>query len=76
MAEKGVEANFEKDGVEFRLGAEKHRIDDYLDTMSFAGLQKKAWHEFFGDEILVQDIPKAEKYFDFPLLLVIEAHKQ
>ncbi|MCI0490865.1 MAG: class I SAM-dependent methyltransferase [Blastocatellia bacterium] len=75
MAAAGIEANFERSGTEFRLGAVRHTVDDYLNTIEGAGFGDLAHHEFFGDEALIDTIPAASKYLGFPLLLVIEARK-
>jgi SAM-dependent methyltransferase len=66
MAAAGIEANFERDGVEYRLGALRYRVDDYLNL---------AFREFCGDDALVAEIPSAVKYLKRPLLLVIHANK-
>ena len=75
MAAAGIEANFERSGVEFRLGASLHKVDDYMNTIEDAGFKRLAHYEFFGDEALAGTIPVASKYLGFPLLLVIEAKK-
>ena len=75
MAAAGIEANFKRSGTEFRLGAVRHTVDDYLNTIEGAGFSGLAHQEFFGDEALVKTIPAASKYLGFPILLVIEAKK-
>jgi SAM-dependent methyltransferase len=37
LAAAGIEANFEQDGVEYRLGALRHRVADYLNLIDGAG---------------------------------------
>jgi len=73
MAAAGIEANFERDGTEYRLGALRHTVADYLDLMDRAGLRGLKVCEFSGDEELVREIPWASKYLGRPLLLTVEA---
>ncbi len=73
MAAAGIEANFERDGVEYRLGALRHRADDYCNLIDETGFQRIIRHDFAGDEQLVRDVPWATKYLGVPLLLVIAA---
>ena len=73
LAAAGVEANFEKSGVEYRLGALRHRVDDYLSAVEDAGFTRPRAHEFSGDEALAAQVPAGKKYLGQPLLLVIEA---
>jgi SAM-dependent methyltransferase len=75
MAEAGSEANFEDEGVEYRLGAERHGIDDYIAAMRAAGLEAGEPREWAGDEALALAIPKARRYVGFPLLLVLVGRK-
>jgi SAM-dependent methyltransferase len=75
MAAAGIEANFEKDGVEYRLGAFRYSVDDYLTLIDEAGFRNLNYEEFCGDERLAKEIPAAAKYLNRLLLLVIEAHK-
>jgi ubiquinone/menaquinone biosynthesis C-methylase UbiE len=73
MAAAGIEANFQQEGVEIRLGAYRHTVEDYvesLDTVGFVDLQKQ---EFLGDEDIAAAVPQARKYVGFPLLLIIKA---
>jgi hypothetical protein len=73
MAAAGIEANFEQDGVEYRLGAERHTIDDYLSHVDDVGFRDVRWQEFRGDSRLAEEVPQATRYLDQPLLLVIQA---
>jgi SAM-dependent methyltransferase len=73
LATAGVEANFERGGVEYRLGAEPHRVDDYLEQIERAGFRELRWSHYAADAALVETIPWASKYGDRPLLLVVEA---
>src|SRR5436189_287507 len=60
-------------GVEFRLGALRHGVDDYLSAAEEAGFARMQAHEFKGDEALAAEVPAGKKYLGKPLLLVIEA---
>jgi SAM-dependent methyltransferase len=75
MAAAGTEANFECGGVEYRLGAERHTVDDYLSLIDDAGFRSIRFREFRGDQKLAEEIPSASKYLGRPLLLTIEARK-
>ena len=75
MAAAGTEANFERSGVEYRLGAERHTVDDYVNLIEDAGLHVIQFGEIRGDKNLVEEFPSASKYLDRPLLLTIEARK-
>jgi SAM-dependent methyltransferase len=75
LARSGVEANFERDGTEYRLGAERYTIDDYLNHISDAGFQRIAWQEHHADEELVGAVPQAAKYLGRPLLLLVHAER-
>ncbi len=73
LAAAGIEANFELDDVEYRLGAEEHTVDDFLNALSLNGFRIKSLREFVGDEELVRQIGWAKKYLGRPLLVLIEA---
>ncbi len=73
LATAGVEANFEREGVEYRLGAEPYSVDDYLEHIERAGFRELRWSQYAADAPLVQEIAWAGKYGDRPLLLVVEA---
>jgi SAM-dependent methyltransferase len=75
MAAAGTEANFDCGGVEYRLGAERHTVDDYLNLIDDAGFHGVKFREFHGDQKLAEEIPSASKYLGRPLLLTIEARK-
>ena len=76
MAAAGKEANFERSGVEYRLGAQRYTIIDYANLLEDAGFENPARYEFLGDERLVSSIPPATKLLGFPVLLVLEAAKK
>jgi SAM-dependent methyltransferase len=72
-AASGIEANFEQDGTEYRLGAERHTITDYLEHVRDAGFTELRWREYRGDAELEAAVPGAGKYDGYPLLLTIQA---
>ncbi len=75
MAAAGSEANFEQRGVEYRLGAERHRVGDYLTAADDAGFDRLQRLEAAGDQTLADQVPSAQKYVGFPMLLVIQGRK-
>lgn len=75
LARCGIQANFERDGVEYRLGAEPHTMDDYLTHISNAGFRVLEHHEYAADDELISELPWAAKYSDRPLLAVLRAER-
>jgi len=75
LAFGGVEANFELAGTEYRLGAERHTVDDYLGHIADAGFRRLRWHEYSADDRLVAEVPLAEKHLGRPLLLLVRADR-
>ena len=75
LAQAGVEANFERSGVEYRLGAERHTLDDYLGHIGEAGFIRVAWREYRGDAELIRSVPAAAKYLGQPLLVLVSAER-
>lgn len=75
MAAAGIEANFQDVDVEFRLGAFRHTVKDYVHALQGAGFIDLRQHEWRGDEQLVTLIPKAKKYLNFPILLILQGKK-
>ena len=73
IARAGVEANFEQNSVEYRLGAEPHSTDDYLNRMDDAGFRCLRARDYLVDDALVAEIPWATKYLGRPLLLIVDA---
>jgi SAM-dependent methyltransferase len=76
MAAAGIEANFERGGVEYRLGAYCYSVDDYLNVIEDCGFRSVKCYEFCGDDELLNTVPWATKYLGRPLLLAIAARKQ
>ena len=74
-ARAGIEANFEHEGVEYRLGAEPYTTEDYLNRIYDAGFRDLRWRDYRVDAELVAKIPWASKYLGQPLLLVVEAER-
>jgi SAM-dependent methyltransferase len=74
LAAAGKEANFEKDGVDYRLGAFTHTTENYLAALTGAGFTTLAPQEFLCDEALVAAVPRAQKYLGRPLLLVLNGY--
>lgn len=75
LARAGVEANFEREGTEYRLGAERYTVEDYLDRIWDAGFRALDWREHRSDEALVREVPAAGKYLGRPLLLLVRAER-
>jgi len=73
MAAAGVEANFEQDGIEYRLASFDYSVTDYVYAVSGAGFAPLVYREFVGDSQLAEDVPEASKYLGKPVLLVIAA---
>jgi len=75
VARAGVEANFEREGTEYRLGAEQYTVGDYLNHIYDAGFRDLRWHDYSVDAPLVEEIPWASKYLGRPLLFLVEAER-
>jgi len=75
LAASGIEANFESDDIEYRLGAEQHSVDDYLNHMDDAGFTELRWSEHSISEDFLEKLPSAAKYRGRPMLLVIEGSR-
>ena len=76
MAVAGKEANFERSGVEYRLGAHRYTVEDYENLLEDACFEEPTRHEFLGDERLARTVPSAKKLLGFPVLLVFEAKRK
>jgi SAM-dependent methyltransferase len=75
LARAGIEANFEHNGIEYRLGAERYTVDDYLNHMAEVGFTAIRWHEYGADDRILQKVPWAAKYSDRPVMLLIRAER-
>ncbi len=75
MSAAGIEANFEREGIEYRLGAIHYSMAQHVCLLEGAGFEGIQVHEFCGDEEMVKAVPSAAKYLDRPVLLVLTAHR-
>jgi SAM-dependent methyltransferase len=76
MSAAGIEANFERSGIEYRLGAVHYSVDEHVRLLEDVGFSEIRVLEFDGDQELVRLVPSAIKYLDSPVLLVLSATKQ
>lgn len=74
-ARVGVEANFEQDGIEYRLGAEPYTLDEYLGRIEEAGFRDLDYEEFAVDGAVVEAVPEAAKHLGRPMLLIVAAKR-
>jgi SAM-dependent methyltransferase len=75
MSAAGIEANFEREGTEFRLGAFHYTVAEHVTLLAEAGFVEVRAIEFTGDKALVRLVPSASKYLGFPILLGLTANK-
>jgi len=75
LARAGIEANFEADGTEYRLGAEPWSVADYQNRIADAGFSQLETAEYLADDRLVSEVPAAHKYLGRPLLLIVRARR-
>lgn len=75
MSAAGIEANFEQDGTEYRLGAFHYTVEEHVNLAAKAGFIDSVATEFVGDEALAEMIPSVKKYLGFPVLLEVTASK-
>ncbi len=73
LAEEGKEANFELDGIEYRLGAIRYGVDDYLAMAAEAGFHSIEGFEFLGDDRLVSLIPSAQEFLGRRVIFALRA---
>ena len=73
LAAAGVQAGFQRDGVEYRLASLPHSVQDYLDLTLDAGFDAIGFAEYRGDRRLADDVHEAEKYLGAQVLLLIAA---
>jgi len=76
VAAGGVEASFEHEGTEYRLGALRYSVDDYRTFIEGAGFRLAGVREYAVDASIVERVPGASKYLGRPLLLVVDAVRQ
>jgi SAM-dependent methyltransferase len=75
MSAAGIEANFEREGIEYRLGAIHYSVPEHVRLLEQAGFEGIGVCEFSGDEALVDEARSATKYLGHPILLVLRADK-
>jgi len=75
MSAAGIEANFERSGIEYRLGAVHYSVDEHIHLLEDEGFSEIRAREFDGDQELVRLVPSALKYLGSPVLLVLSAIK-
>lgn len=75
LAAAGKEANFEREETEYRFGAFRYTVADYMNLLDDAGFKNLKSYEFLGDDVLAEKVPAARKYLNFPVLLVLKARK-
>jgi len=75
LARAGIEANFDRDGTEYRLGANPYTVSDYLNWIADAGFENLEWTEHRGDIRLAREVPRARKYVNRPLLLLVRGQR-
>jgi SAM-dependent methyltransferase len=75
LARAGVEANFESDGVEYRLGAAPYSIDEYLTRIMQAGFRIELSRDCHADAALVEALPAARKFLGRPLIFLVHARR-
>jgi len=76
MSAAGIEANFEREGIEYRLGAVHYSVTEHVRILEEAGFVGIRSLEFRGDEELIEAVPSAAKYLGRPVLLVLSADKR
>jgi SAM-dependent methyltransferase len=75
LAEAGKEANFELGGIEYRLGAIRYCVADYLQMASIAGFCDVQYFEYRADPELIQRVPSATELLDRNILFALRARK-
>lgn len=75
LAAQGKEANFRRDGVEYRLGAVRYRTGDYLGRLTDAGFTGITWREYRADDDLIRAVPPAAPLLGTNVLLTVLARR-
>lgn len=75
MSAAGIEANFERRGVEYRLGAVHYEVEEQVRHIQDAGFVAISVRQFEGDEELASSVPGATKYLNSLVLLILTAKK-
>src|SRR5918998_79864 len=76
MVAAGKESYCDRSGMEYRLGARRYTVVDYLELLEEAALEDVVRHEFLGNRWLVEPVPSAAGLLGFPVLVVLEARKR
>lgn len=75
LAAAGKEANFTRDHVEYRLGAQRWTVDDYRDRIADAGFADLETYEYDGDDDLAARVPGADRLTGHRVLLAVRARR-
>ncbi len=70
MSAAGKEAHFKRDGIEYRLGAVHHELEEYRAAFEAAGFTAIELSEYLGDDALVAANTAWKRYLGFPILVV------
>jgi len=73
LAEAGKEANFTRGDTEYRLGAVRWTVGDYLSEVADAGFIAVNHKEWLGDDELAARVPSAPTFVGRKVLLTIQA---
>ena len=76
QVQAGVEANFTRNDVEYRLGAEPHGVEDFKRDMQAAGFCEIQQQDVLGDAVMVQALPRSQKYLGRPCLVILQARAE
>ncbi len=75
LAAEGKEANFEIDDTQYKLGAIRYAVTDYIKAIRASGFSEIRSHEYKGDAELARVLPGARKWIDHNMLLAITANR-
>lgn len=75
LAAAGKEANFTRDDVEYRLGAQRWTVEDYRDRIADAGFVDLETSEYDGDDDLADRVPGADRLTGRRVLLAVRARR-
>ena len=71
----GLDFNFEREGTEHRVRAERCRIADHWSHISDVGFRKLEWRKGRGDQRLAEGAPPTSKHLERALLLLAQAER-
>lgn len=75
LAATGKEANFTRDHVEYRLGAQRWTVEDYCDRIADAGFVDLETFEYDGDDELGAQVPGADRLAGRWVLFAVRARR-